>query len=1506
MKRIGNKAFEGSLASDFSANAAYISFPEGVEEIGDSAFQNCYVDFSGKGTLYTVTLPKNLKKIGSYAFSGCAIKKVVFPNGLESIGKAAFQSALLESVSIPASVSKIDLLAFSGCKALKGVTIADGCKLETLPGMIFSGCDKLENVSLGNGIRVIDYGVFNGCEALSEVTIPESVEILDGGAFTDFVSSYKPTKDTTSFVVNSSAKWKTLNGGTTEIEVELPYYSKSNIYKVTGDLSPITEMSGKCGSDLTWELVADDLSGNYSLVITGTGDMYDYTLTGWSGAQTYYSTAPWFSGFGKDKLYANITTVSLPQGMSHIGDYAFYNMKLHEITIPDSVVSIGNSAFEYGLGNGGNYCCSIAIPDSVVLIGKKAFYYCSAESIKIGESVKEIGDFSFEGISNVDEIVIPGSVEIIGTGSFRSTGIKSIQIKSGALREINKSAFEGGMFESIDIPDTVEFIGAGAFGNCNNLRELEIPGNVITVNQIVSGTKLEAVRLNEGTRNIASHAFQNVNISNISIPDSVNYIGMYAFSSETAVSSSGNWHSANGTDVELKTKGSSYPSEAVYRDFEFVPETGELKEVVLSADNLALEPGTSQIITIKTPSKLTGMSVTWTSTNEDLVTVSADGSASAIVTAKSDACGYAKITAKVESGNIIKEASCTIKVAPKLTKLMTDESKSMRVGDKVNISIIVEPENCREMSDFEISVLDEDGTEPETNIVVVTNRILKSGCIEVTAIQPGTAIVEIKEKNSELTAHIALCVMNSKVKLSYILANGVEANKEFIVYPGETFSELSDPVFVAGKLFRGWNTKADGNGTWVDKYTVLNPELRNELGDDWELFAVYDMAPATGTFSVCTNGEYTYTGKAIKPEVAVYDGGKLLRAGKDYKVSYGKKITNAYILRQGDEGFDETEAPSITVTGIGNYSDKQTVYFVINPKSISDNDVILNTQNMMKKVSLKGSVVKEQKLDPIVKWGKIILSNKNGKDYVIKEGGEVIPSVVKKDVGKYPLIIEGRGNYTGTIEAQSEILAGSVVMVSGLSVTTKTKKEPYTGKPVKPEVIVKNNKMMLTENVDYKVSYSENVLPGTATVVITGIGDTYVGTKSTTFTIVGTPISKTTVEWGFNAKANDLTLMYTGESVTHVEQSKSEDNPDGMPLMVFIKATKTAPQKNLVLGRDYVLSYVNNVKTGKGTLKIIGKGEYSGTKSVSFKIAGQEVSTLKVAVNGKEYNKDDVAGSVAEVAHMQGNTIPAVTVSTSNGLVLREGIDYTLSYSNNKVVAAYDAVNEKTGKCIAPTVTIKGKGLYAGTFAVPFSIVKQDISKLTNVSVPNVVWANKSNNFISKVSVVDLNGKGLKEGKDFKVTYYEGDYMGESVDESKLLDTTSKPAPQVEAGTMITVKIDATEQGSYEGSIKLKYKVLADKTELMNISKAKIVVKPQIYTGSEIFITDSEQFDSATTYFMVDKYTKKELELGRDFEVVGYLKNVNTGTATVFLRGEGDYTGVKSVNFKITVKKISN
>lgn len=320
--------------------------------------------------------------------------------------------------------------------------------------------------------------------------------------------------------------------------------------------------SGSCGESATWVLTGVD--DNLTLTISGSGKMNDY----WSSGTTMN---PWIS-----KNY-EIKTIIVEDGITSIGDYAFY--ELHSVTsisIPDGVVEIGERAFEecdklsniiipesvMNIGEGAfcdcdsltevvlpknitiikmeTFCsCSslkhIAIPNGVKSIEEGAFKYCeNLTSVTIPDGVTKIGVLAFDSCTSITEINLPESITEIGHSAFSScTSLISISLPNN-LTHIEESTFNHcSSLKSIAIPESITEIDSYAFSFCSSLMSITIPGGV---KEIKSDTfeyceKLKNAVISEGVISISDSAFQNCeSLEEISLPNSLKSIGGNVFS----------------------------------------------------------------------------------------------------------------------------------------------------------------------------------------------------------------------------------------------------------------------------------------------------------------------------------------------------------------------------------------------------------------------------------------------------------------------------------------------------------------------------------------------------------------------------------------------------------------------------------------------------------------------------------------------------------------------------------------------------------------------------------------------------------------------------------------------------------------------------------------------------------------------------------------------------------------------------------------------------------------
>ena len=228
---------------------------------------------------------------------------------------------------------------------------------------------------------------------------------------------------------------------------------------------------------------------------------------------------------------ANIEQVIIGEEVEVITNGLAEGSQIEEITIPNSVTTIGNSAFAGCTGLTGE----LTIPNSVTTIGGSAFAGCTGltGALTIPNSVTAIGGSAFAGCSGLEELVIPNSVTTIGVSTFAGcTGLNGTLTIPNSVTTIGEGAFSGCIgIEEITIPNSVTQIYAGAFYGCDNLSKVNI-SSLEAWCGIVFGLIGGGNYSSESSNPIyyAHHLYLNgQEVTDLVIPESITAINDFAF-----------------------------------------------------------------------------------------------------------------------------------------------------------------------------------------------------------------------------------------------------------------------------------------------------------------------------------------------------------------------------------------------------------------------------------------------------------------------------------------------------------------------------------------------------------------------------------------------------------------------------------------------------------------------------------------------------------------------------------------------------------------------------------------------------------------------------------------------------------------------------------------------------------------------------------------------------------------------------------------------------------------
>ena len=434
--------------------------------------------------------------------------------------------------------------------------------------------------------------------------------------------------------------------------------------------------------------------------------------------------------------------------------------------------------------------------------------------------------------------------------------------------------------------------------------------------------------------------------------------------------------------------------------------------------------------------------------------------------------------------------------------------------------------------------------------------------------------------------------------------------------------------------------------------------------------------------------------------------------------------------------------------------------------------------------------------------------------------------------------VTASANGYNSVSKDVKIVVSKKSLNNGLLTLSETS-YVYDGTYKKPAATVTFGGKVLQEGKDYTISYRNNLNVGVTTVIATGMGD-YTGYTSKNFTITKRAMAGGTVSVASS-------VSFTGSNIT--------------PSVTVKVAGRT-----LTSGTDYTVSYSNNKNVGKATVKITGKGNYSGSLNAKFDIvpAKQQIQKLETKYKGFYIDwaqKGSATGYDVEYsvnANMSGAVSKHLTANKPDTLTVN-GLSGDKTYYVR--VRSYTNVNGK---------------VYYGAWSDVKSIktANNDITKATVSGISTKAFTGKA---ITQNVTVKVGNTVLKNGTDYTVSYSNNKKVGKA-----------------------TVKI--TGKGKYGGVITKTFKINPAKQEIQKLtakSKAFFVDWAQkgSATGYEIQYATNSKFTSAKkvtiTNNKTDKTTVSKLSANKKYYV-----RVRSYTTVGGTKYYGAWSAVKNVTTK--------
>ena len=1283
-------------------------------------------------------------------------------------GKPSPWSALeFTSCVVESGVTSIGGAAFENCKTLEKVELADS--VTSIGGYAFYNCAKLKDCKMSGGIRTIGASAFEKCSSLEELAFNE--------------------KDTVSFGKNALKSCSGLNivgfnGTTAETTAEeygYPFVSMGAI--------------GSCGTSANYVFKQAD----GSLAISGSGAVRDYivnTLTGKSGA-------PW-SDF-------EVKSVSIGSSITGIGDGAFAGCgKIETLVLPSKVTSIGD------------YVCmgctslkNVTFDGTISTLPIGTFKGCSSlNSVSgLGNNLTTIQAEVFEDCTSLKRISLPDKVTRIEDDAFNGAGLIGVSLPS-SLKYIGKGAFSGTEINGVTIPAATTNLIESAFWNCQNLETIEVnssnskyastdgilttkdgskiilcpagkegtvtlPHRVseIKENAFAGCSKITELSLSEGLETIGEGAFSGMTFSHIDVPSTVTSIGDKVFRDCSNLASI---NVAEDSEYFASVDGILYDAELTRLVACPVTDEGtvQIPESVRRIADYAFA-GNKGISEATIPYWVN--SIGDNAFSESGITIRGYDNSYAKEYAEKNGINFVSL----EGTYCVKETIIgeIIDAHELIGKSLSDEEITGWRSNDHQIATVDEKGIVTILSDGEVRInVDSDGFTESCMLKVYKHwgyniEFAANGGKGTMVPMQGVSL----DDTYELSRNAFTRYGYSFYKWSYMDAEG----SKFTLLDQDLVSDLAgngETIVLTAQ----WTPTSTKHYIWAGG-TTTGPE-------DYE----YIIVPSTGYLLTY----FSLTGSGISMSSSYDD---VRTAPENY--SLGNLPAGSYSLTWKVRSYSEVQTDMRLVRDSqGNYS-YQYVYekrwgaaiytyrttIIVNSAGVPAEQTISINKASVDEIE---SVHKYsgRSITPItaIRYNDIRLLE--GRDYTVEYKNNV-------NVGQAQATIKGKGRFTGTITEYFWIVENEGDKVSLLNDETEVTGLDtciYNGKPhVLTNIKVRIGNILLEKDKDYTLEFNDNISVGKGKVLITGMG-IYKDTINAEFTIRADSVAYADIS-GITDK------VYTGKEITQ---------------SIIVKFGETV----LTEGKDYTVSYRNNVNAGTATVVITGKGTYDGTTEKTFTIGKAERSieaalSEEAVVAGKTATiviKDVTEGIVctsqdSSIATVSGTTITGINVGSTKITVT---VDETVNYKKATTEVELRVLPGKTTRGdmfnLANNVKVTWKevpgAIYYKVYREGITNPKESLTEPVIVTTSLIGWDKQpgltnGNAYRYKI-VASTTGKGDPSG-DSPLSYSKLMY--------RLKTVVIRSAKNTGPGA-VTVKYDKTSSGD---SYVLQYSQKQDMSNAM-------------------------------------------------------------------------------------------
>ena len=520
----------GESAFNNSKHVTAVTIPSTVTSIGASAFRYTKIT--------AIRIPSSVTSVGNYAFANCtALSDVTWSTKAEKIMPYVFMGCTgLTSMEIPSNVTYIGMQSFKG-SGLTEITVPDSV-INIMDGAFEN--TPLKKAVIGKNVAYME-GIFVGCNQLEELTVPFVGSNLNTGwnksclyqiFYRSSTNNERPDAKKNQTYVPASLKKLTVTN-TKKLTIDALRYC-ANLEQI---ILPegLTEI-GDCALEGCNNVLSFTLP---STVTTVTGGTPFYTNGGFVELYNLSALSVQDIGGISRNLLAVHTSATAPSIIQTIGEYKFavvdgvYTLVKYvgsdtAITLPTleggKTYTVGNCAFY-----GNTSITAVTMPNGVTAIGEFAFRNCSAlASVTFPPtSLLTIGAYAFNGTALVS-VVIPDSVtemgqEVFGVTALTNTTLKSVVLGNGLTAVPYRAFYNCTGLETVTFGANIVTVENDAFSSCSGIKEIVLNAKVQTIKSgaFAYCRSLTHIKLSESLTSIAYDAFTSCNIKEIWNPSAL-------------------------------------------------------------------------------------------------------------------------------------------------------------------------------------------------------------------------------------------------------------------------------------------------------------------------------------------------------------------------------------------------------------------------------------------------------------------------------------------------------------------------------------------------------------------------------------------------------------------------------------------------------------------------------------------------------------------------------------------------------------------------------------------------------------------------------------------------------------------------------------------------------------------------------------------------------------------------------------------------------------------------